>query len=176
MSAGALRGTLVGACSALVTAAAHAAAAAGGSVLGSPLLMLALLCGTVGAAVTTVRVEGRAAEVLTLAAALGLAQAIGHVTLAAAAHHGGHGSAPTPLMLSAHLLATVGLAALIALTEYLYAVCGSVLCWLHLFVRPRGRPRLRRALISRPVLVARPVLLRSGLGMRAPPRGAVICG
>lgn len=174
MSAGALRGTLVGACSALVTAAAHAAA--GGSVLGTPVLLLALLCGTVGAAVSTVRVEGRAAEILTVTAALGLAQAIGHLTLAAGAHHGGHGAAASLPMLSAHLLASVGLAALIALAEYLYAVCGSVLCWLRLIVLHRGRPRLPRTASARPVLVARPVLLRSGLGMRAPPPLAACCG
>lgn len=174
MSAGVLRGTLVGTCSALVTAAAHAAA--GGNVLGTPLLLLALLCGTVGAAVSTVRFESRAAQLLTVTAALGVAQAIGHMTLAASAHHGGHAGAPSLLMLTAHLVATVGLAALIALAEYLFAVCGSVLCWLHLVVVHRGRPGPRRPVRGRPVPVVRPVLLRSGFGMRAPPRGAASCG
>lgn len=174
MSAGAVRGTLVGACSALLTAAAHAAA--GGSVLGTPVLLLALLCGTVGAAVSTVRLDGRTAQILTLAAALGLAQATGHVTLAAAAHHGAHGATPPLLMVSAHLLATVGLAAMISLAEYLYAVCGSVLCWLRLFVLHRGRPRPQRPVRARPVLMRRPVLLRCGLGMRAPPRDVASCG
>ncbi|AQA05234.1 hypothetical protein BVC93_25730 [Mycobacterium sp. MS1601] len=166
MSAGALRGVLVGVCSALVTGAAHAAG--GGSVSGATLVVLALLCGTVGAGTSAVRAEGPMVGILIPAIALGAAQVMGHVVLTLAAHHTGHAGATTAAMLVAHLVGTVALAALIGIVEFLYRSAGSVLCWLRPVAIHRGRPRAA-AFRARAVIVARPVLLRSGTGMRAPP-------
>jgi len=169
MSAGALRGVLVGACSALATGAAHAAG--GGSVSGAALFLVALLCGSVGAAASAVRIRGRVAGLLVPALGLSTAQLTGHVVLALAAHHGGHGAASSTGMLAAHVLGTVALAALIGLAEFLYRSVGSVLCWLRPVDVHRSRPT--HAPVAAPAqLPPRPVLLRCGFGMRAPPRAA----
>ncbi|MDF2824306.1 MAG: hypothetical protein K0R68_1714 [Mycobacterium sp.] len=165
--AGVLRGVLVGACSALFTAAAHTAA--GGLPTGTPLLLLALLCGTVGAVVSAVTVERFASAIATLTTAVVVAQSLGHLALSAAPHH----HAPMgATMLAAHILAALALAVLIALTEFLYRICGSVLCWLRLVLLYQGRPQPPAA-PGRVVVIVRPVLLRPGLGMRAPPVGTV---
>lgn len=165
--AGVLRGTLVGACSALFTAAAHTAV--GGPPTGTPLLLLVLLCATVGAAVSTVTAERFATTIATLTAAVVFAQSLGHLALAATAHHT---SPLSSAMLAAHAMAAVTLAVLIALTEYLYRMCGSVLCWLRLVILHRGQPQ-EPAAPPPVVIVVRPALLRPGLGMRGPPLGTV---
>ena len=74
-------------------------------------------------------------------------------------------------MVASHAAAAVVLGAAITAAEYLYVVCASVLCWLRLFATPAARftPFVPRRIAN--VFVARPVLLRSGLGMRAPPLG-----
>jgi hypothetical protein len=167
--AGVLRGTLVGVCSALFTAAAHAAG--GGAPSGTSLILLALACATIGAAISTVTIESYRAKIAALTLVVCVAQSAGHVTLMAAAHHGVHADAmPVPMVLS-HLLAAAALAVLIAAAEFLHQVCGSVLCWLRLVMLHRTRAHLPVP-GHRDVVVVRPVLLRSGLGMRAPPCGA----
>jgi hypothetical protein len=164
--AGALRGVLVGAVSALLTAVAHAAA--GGTPLGTPLLLLVIACATVGTATSALAIEHRRAEIVILVGALGAAQVVGHVILAGAEHHGTHSVVPSMPMLAAHAATTVVLAVLISLAEFLYQVCQSVLCWLRLVAIHRSRAvgSVLRDTTETPV---RRVLLRSGMGMRAPP-------
>lgn len=162
------RGALVGASSAAMTAGAHAAAG-GGLPRGTALVLVLLLCATVGAMLGALRVEGRAARWIATASALGLAQLAGHLALAATGHHhGGDDFAAGPSMIAAHAVAAVALGAAISVAEYLYVVCTSVLCWLRLFAlrEPRPTARVRRRPTN--VVVVRPVLA-AGLGMRAPP-------
>ncbi|CAN3128260.1 hypothetical protein ACNUDN_10120 [Mycobacterium sp. smrl_JER01] len=163
-----VRGALVGACSAALTLGAHAAA--GGALPGGGALVLALLlCATVGALSAVVDVEGRTAQWAATTAALGIAQALGHVALTVTGHHHGGGEfTAAPAMVAAHALAAILLGAAIAAVEYLYLVCISVLCWLRLFTRRMMRPAPRAARRSTTIVVARPVLA-TGLGMRAPP-------
>lgn len=83
-------------------------------------------------------------------------------------HHGGAlVSAP---MLALHAAAAVGLGLLIGAVEYLFIVCATVLSWLRLFAVGRVEPAGDAAWWPSDVVVARPVLLRAGLGMRAPPQ------
>ncbi|ANW65002.1 hypothetical protein BCA37_16655 [Mycobacterium sp. djl-10] len=169
ISAGALRGALVGVCSALTTGAVHAAG--GGSVSGAALSLVALLCGSVGAAASAVRVWGRVAGLVVPTLGLGIAQLIGHLVLTLAAHHAGHVATSSMGMLAAHALGTLALAALICLAEFLYRSVGSVLCWLRPVDIHRSRPK--GAAVAAPTETPpRPVLLRCGFGMRAPPRPA----
>ena len=164
--AGALRGALVGIFSALLTVLAHAAA--GGNPRGTPLVLLVIACATVGVAAGALDTEHHRAEIAVLIGTLGAAQVLGHVVLAAADHHGMHSVLPSVPMLVAHLATTVVLAVLISLAEFLHEVCRSVLCWLRLVAIHRSRPvgPVLRDTTPTPV---RPVLLRSGMGMRAPP-------
>ncbi len=163
---------MVGACSAVVTAAAHAAA---GGVLpqGGPLIVSALLCATVGAVLAMATLENRRGRLLAIIGALAVAQSLGHImlTVTAGHHHGGFDT--TPSMVAAHVAAVVALGAAIASAEYLYVVCASVLCWLRLFAsaapRPVARP-LRLGLDDPNSVVTQPVLCSSGRGNRAPPR------
>jgi hypothetical protein len=85
-------------------------------------------------------------------------------------HHEHSGWLLTTPMLMLHVLAAGGLGLLINAVEYLYAVCGSVLCWLRIFAAGHIRPAAGQAWRPTNVIVARPVLLRAGLGMRAPPQ------
>ncbi|MGB3483300.1 MAG: hypothetical protein WBB07_13930 [Mycobacterium sp.] len=162
-----LRGTLVGACSVLMTAAAHTAG--GGSAHGTALALLLLIGAAIGAVVSAISVERHWVSVAASAGALGLVQVVGHTAMSAAAHHG---ATPSTLMVGAHLVATVAVAVLLTLVEFLYLVCGSVLCWLRLVIVHRGRPRLPAGGAFASVVV-RPVRLCPGLGMRAPPRAVV---
>jgi hypothetical protein len=164
------RGALVGASSAMMTTGAHAAAG-GGLPRGSALIAVLLVCATVGAMVAALRVEGRVARWLATSAALGAAQFVGHLVLAVAGHHhAGADLAPGPTMIAAHAIAAVVLGAAISVTEYLYVVCSSVLCWLRLFALRTPRPVARRRRRTTNIIVPRPVLASGGLGMRAPPR------
>jgi hypothetical protein len=168
-----VRGGLVGLCAALVTAAAHAGAG-GGVPTGSALILLLIVCATVGAAVGGIRLEGRHTHAFLVIGALCVGQALGHVTLTVGGGHHEHaGWLLTPPMLMLHVLAALALGLLISAVEYLYAVCASVLCWLRIFVGGRLRPEGRSWRPSN-VVVARPVLLRAGLGMRAPPQVSVV--
>ena len=167
--AGYVRGGLVGLCAALVTATAHAGAG-GGAPAGGALILLLVVCATVGAVVGGITLEGRHSRAALVIGALAAAQVLGHVMLTIGGHHEHSGWLLTPPMLMLHVLAAVGLGLLINAVEYLYAVCGSVLCWLRIFAAGHIRPAAGQAWRPTNVIVARPVLLRTGLGMRAPPQ------
>lgn len=164
-----VRGALIGLTSAALTSGAHVAA--GGNIpRGAALVLTLLLCATVGALSSSLRIDGRVASWAATTSALGLAQLLGHVALTVTSHHHGtDGLAPGALMTAVHLGAAVLLGGAITAAEYLYVVCASVLCWLRLFAGRALRPvpRVRRRPTK--VVVARPVLA-TGLGMRAPPR------
>lgn len=167
-----LRGALVAMSSATATIGAHAAA--GGALpQGASLFVAVLVCAATGASTGGLRLESRRAGLIGVVAALGIAQLLGHLTLAVASAHHHHGAAMTPAMATAHVGAAVALGAAIAAVEYLYVVCASVLCWLRLFACAAVRPPVRALRWCTDVVVAQPILLRSGLGMRAPPVVAV---
>jgi hypothetical protein len=167
-----LRGALVGASSAVVTIGAHTAA---GGVLpqGSALVFAMLVCATVGAFVGSTELEGRHIRMLGVVGGLCAAQLLGHMTMAmAGGHHDSAGGAGlTASMVAAHAAAAMVLGIAITAVEYLYVVCVSVLCWLRLFAiaAPSYASSAVRWVAN--VLVVQPVLLLSGLGMRAPPAG-----
>jgi hypothetical protein len=167
--AGYVRGGLVGVCSALVTATAHAGAR-GGAPTGGALILLLVVCATVGAVVGGITLEGRHSRAVLVVGALAAAQVLGHVMLTVAGHHEHSSWLLTPPMLMLHALAAVGLGLLINAVEHLYTVCGSVLCWLRIFAAVHIRPAAGQAWRPTNVIGARPVLLRTGLGMRAPPQ------
>ncbi|MFS0901234.1 hypothetical protein AB3M98_28080 [Mycolicibacterium litorale] len=165
--AGALCGVLVGACSGLFAMAAHAVA--GGHIpTGPTLVLVALVCAAVGA-LAGANGQARSAGLI---AAVGAGQLLTHVVLAVTAGHhgGGHEVVPSVPMLLAHAFAAVALGLLIGLVGHLYRVCASVLCWLMLTLVHRGRPSAPRRRHRRTSVVLHQVLLRSGLGMRAPPQ------
>ncbi|KUI38643.1 hypothetical protein AU197_22840 [Mycobacterium sp. IS-1590] len=165
-----VRGGLVGACSALLTATAHTIA--GGRLPGGSALVVAVLvCATVGAAVARPGLDGRYARLLGVVGALSLAQFFGHLAFVVAGGHVHSATALglTPAMVAAHVGAAVVLGAAIAAVEYLYVVCVSVLQWLRLFATSGPRPRVRRVHRVVKTVVAESVLFSYGLGMRAPP-------
>lgn len=169
-----MRSALVGACSAVVTVAAHAAAG-GVAPHGGRLVVVMLVCATVGAVLAAAPLEGRRGRLLGVIGALTLAQSLGHLTLmASGAHHHGDAMGVTPSMAAAHLAAAVMLGVAITSVEYLYAVCASVLCWLRLFAIAALRPAARLLPLGTNDVVAQSVLRCSGLGMRAPPRHAAL--
>jgi hypothetical protein len=165
-----VRGGLVGACSAALTATAHTIA--GGELpRGSALIVLMLVCATAGAVVARAPLDGRHARFVGTTGALSLAQILGHLTFVVAGEHV-HSAAAlglTPAMVAVHVGAAVVLGAAIAAVEYLYVVCISVLGWLRIFAALGLRPRVRRVRRAAKTVVAESVLLRYGLGMRAPP-------
>lgn len=131
--------------------------------------MLSLLCALAGALASSVIVRSRCAQIVVLTTALGAVQLLGHVVLSLAAHHHSGTELITPIMVTAHMVATLGVASLISLVEYLYVVSVSVLRWLRLFAVDRTPPskRIRRRPTNR--VVVQSVLLARGIGMRAPP-------
>ncbi|MGH3582402.1 MAG: hypothetical protein ACRDUX_31000 [Mycobacterium sp.] len=168
--AGWLRGCLVGACSAVVTIAAHAAAS-GEMPQGAALIVALLVCATTGATAGSITLEGRRVRLVGVMLALGIAQLLGHVTLVVAGghHHAAEGWGLTPSMFAAHMASAVVLGLAISAAEYLYVVCASLLCWLRLFATAGPRPAhlAVRRVTSAPRVES--ILLRSGLGMRGPP-------
>ncbi|KLI08996.1 hypothetical protein ACNQR7_08725 [Mycolicibacterium senegalense] len=164
-----LRGGLVGACSALTATVAHTAAG-GMAPAGSPLIVLLLLCAALGAAVGGLNLQTRSARTWWLIAGLGAGQLLGHFALAMSGGHHHHAEALlTAPMAGMHAAAAIGLGVLIGVAEYLFVVCASVLTWLRIFATARIRPLIHEPRRPSNVVVARPVLLRTGLGMRAPP-------
>jgi len=163
-----VRGGLVGVLATVVTASAHAAAG-GGLPSGSALIVTALACTTVGAALAGLRIDGGRIRVAGIVGALAVAQALGHVVLAVAVEHA-HGVGVTPGMALAHLAGAVLLGLAVNAVEYLLVVCASVLCWLRLFAAAAHRAAVRLGFRATSDGVAQSILLRSGLGMRAPPR------
>ena len=173
--AGLLRGGFVGSCSVLVTILAHAAG--GGDVpMGSALVLLVLVCATVGAGVATVELSGRYARLGLIIVALSAGQALGHLTLALAGghHHSGSILQASPPMLVLHVIAAIVLGLLIGVFEYLYVVSSSLLCWLRLFATDVHSPAVARVRHRLDVVVVRRVLPCAGLGMRAPPRPSIL--
>ncbi|MHC9294523.1 hypothetical protein ACRCUN_18840 [Mycobacterium sp. LTG2003] len=166
-----MRGGLVGACSALTAAVAHTAAG-GAAPSSSPLVVLVMLCATLGAVVGGFTAETRVGRTALLIAGLAAGQTLGHLALSLAGGHHHATSLLTGPMLALHMAAAVGLGLLIGAVEYLYVVCASVLCWLRVFILGRIRPVGHAVWWPTDTVVARPVLLRAGLGMRAPP---VVC-
>ena len=164
-----MRGGLVGLCAALVTATAHASGG-GGAPAGGALVLLLVVCATVGAVVGGITLDGRVSRAALVVGAMAAAQVLGHMVLTVCGHHEHTGWLMTAPMLLLHVLAAVGLGLLINAVEYLYAVCGSVLCWLRIFATGHIRPPSGQGWRPTNVIVARPVLLRTGLGMRAPPQ------
>ncbi|ULE35217.1 hypothetical protein [Mycobacterium sp. IDR2000157661] len=164
-----LRGGLVGACSAVVTAGAHTSA--GADLPGGAALTLALLvCATFGAVLARIRLDGRYARMFGVVGALSLAQVLGHLTFViAGGHHHADPFGLTGSMMVAHVAAALALGVAISAAEYLYVVCSSVLHWLRVFAALVIRPQSRSTRFVLRTVVAEPVLLNSGLGMRAPP-------
>lgn len=128
-----------------------------------------MVCAALGAAVAGLTPDTRWVRTALLIGALGAGQALGHAALTVAGGHHHAASSFTAPMLGLHIAAAVGLGLLIGLAEYLYVVVASVLCWLRIFAAVRIRPPARELWWPSNTVVARPVLLRTGLGMRAPP-------
>ncbi|MEN4472756.1 hypothetical protein [Mycolicibacterium cosmeticum] len=166
-----LRGGLVGGSSAVLATSAHAGAA-GALPHGAALVAALLVCATAGAAVGAVELCTGRTRAVAVFAALCAAQFLSHVTLAVTGghHHAGDGMGLTPAMIAAHTGAAVLLGLSIAVVEHLYTVCATLLTWLRLFTVSSPRPTSPPIRWAEPVVV-RPVLLRPGLGMRAPPFG-----
>ncbi len=166
-----LRGGLVGGSSAMLATSAHAGAA-GAVPHGAALVAALLVCATAGAAVAAVDVSGRYARGIAVFAALCAAQFLSHITLAVTGghHHAGDGMGLSPAMIAAHAAAAVVLGLSIVVVEHLYTVGATLLTWLRLFAVSSPRPTPPPVRRAEPVVV-RPVLLRPGLGMRAPPFG-----
>jgi len=167
-------GALVALSSASLTAVAHTAA--GGSVpVGAPLASLLIVSVAVGAIAAAITVTQQYyARIAALMAALCGGQLLGHLTLSVAAGHHGVGMVPSTSMLAMHVIAAAILGLLIGLVEHVYVVCESVLCWLRLFAVNRCRPATRLPRTGTTSVVVQSVLLRSGLGMRAPPQGTAL--
>ncbi|OBG22801.1 hypothetical protein A5765_20020 [Mycolicibacterium celeriflavum] len=165
-----LRGGLVGACSAILTATAHTFAH-GELPRGSALIVAMLLCATAGTAAARLTLDGRHARLVGAVGALSIAQVLGHLSFVVAGghHHSAAALGFTPAMVAAHLGAALVLGAAIAAVEYLYVVCVSVLRWLRIFAALALRPRMRRVHRVAKTVVAESVLFNYGLGMRAPP-------
>ncbi|MCX2714373.1 hypothetical protein [Mycolicibacterium sp. J2] len=168
-----LRGGLVGGSSAVLATSAHTGAA-GALPHGAALVAALLVCATAGAAVGAVDLRSRHARAVAVFAALCAAQFLSHVTLAVTGghHHAGAAMGLTPAMIAAHTGAAVVLGMSIAVVEHLYTVCATLLTWLRLFAVSTPRPTSPTVRWAEPVVI-RPVLLRPGLGMRAPPFAAV---
>ncbi|OBG86797.1 hypothetical protein A5698_27195 [Mycobacterium sp. E136] len=172
-----VRGVLVGACSAVLTAAAHAFA--GGQLpRGSALIFAMLVCATVGAGAARPVLDGRRARVIGVVGALSAAQILFHLAFVVAGGHVHTAAALgfTPAMVAAHIGAAILLGAVIAAVEYLYVVCVSVLRWLRIFATLGVPPPARRLDRDVKTVVAESVLGSYGLGMRAPPRRCTTAG
>jgi hypothetical protein len=169
-----LRGGLVGACSALVAAAAHSSVG-DSAPSGGALVIAVLICLIVGAAVGDLALQDRRRRLVAVVSALCSAQVLCHLLLVATGHHhqAADGLGLSPAMLAAHAGAAVTLGGAICASEYLYVVCVSVLCWLRLFAARGPRPSHRHTRRITSAASVRDTYLCSGLGMRAPPRGFV---
>jgi hypothetical protein len=165
-----LRGGLVGVCSAVVATTAHTIAG-GGAPHGSALAVAVLACMITGAAAGELDLESRRHRIAGIITGLVVAQALCHLTLAAAGqhHHASAALGVTPTMLAAHAAGALILGVGICAAEHLYVVCSSVLCWLRLFAAAAISPPRLTARPTRRALVPRMALLSAGLGMRAPP-------
>lgn len=158
-----LRGATAGALTATLAVAAHAAA--GGAVpSGGAAVLLAVLSAVLGAVAGSTE---RLAETRTLLVLLVAGQVIGHAMLAAAGHS--HAAALQPAMLSAHLLAVLAGAVLIAVADRLCralsrAVHGCTAVPVSAPTAPRrpALPRVHQPLQSR-------LLIAVSISHRGPP-------
>ncbi|MGW6374841.1 hypothetical protein ACWFRB_02095 [Rhodococcus sp. NPDC055112] len=163
-----MRGAFVGSTSGAVSVAAHALGG-GTAPAESSVVLLMLGCAAVGAAVASVRVARH--QLLFVAAALTLGQAIGHAALAMGAVHL-HGPQLSPQMVAAH-------AAAVAVTAVLIRACErGCVCALSALSRRVPAPFTEvQALVPVAVCVpsdsptpARWLLVGSGTGTRGPPQ------
>jgi hypothetical protein len=139
-------------------------------------MLVFLVCATVGAVAGGITLEGRHSRNALVIGVLCIGQALGHLTLTVGGgHHERSAWLLTAPMLAMHAVAAVGLGLLISAVEHLYVVCASVLCWLRIFAAKRIHPGPGQAWRASNVVVARTVLLRGGLGMRAPPQSSFVC-
>ncbi|MFG1784087.1 hypothetical protein ACGFIU_16750 [Rhodococcus oryzae] len=163
-----MRGAFVGSTSGAVSIAAHALGG-GAAPTESSVVLLMLGCAAVGAVIASVRVARH--QLLVVAAALSLGQAIGHIALEMGAVHL-HGPQLSPQMVAAHAAAVAVTAVLIRAGE---RGCISALSALS--------RRVPAPFTEVPVLVpvavrvpadsptpARWLLVGSGTGTRGPPR------
>ncbi|MFE7744047.1 hypothetical protein [Nocardia sp. NPDC057455] len=171
---GHLRGGLVGVLVGVLAVAAHGAAG-GGAPGSTELTLLMLIAAGAGAAAGTVRAYPRPSV---LAGLLGGGQLLSHAALSVLLGHDhpGTGTAttvsplPTGWMLLAHTAATVGCAALIVLTERLYAAASGALR--AIFAPPRRMRIVGAPLWSDPGLLPPRCAPLGALGPRAPPVSA----
>lgn len=135
---------------------------------GAALPSLLLVCATIGGVTSRAPRSGHVPHVVYVVLALCGGQFLGHATLVVDGGHHGAATMSWP-MLAAHAGAAVVLGVLISASEYLYVLASSVLCWLRLVAIDRSRAVVRRSWRPTNTVVAQLILLRSGLGMRAPP-------
>jgi hypothetical protein len=165
IAAARLRGGFVGATSASVAVAAHDAG--GGSLpTGATVALLVVACATVGAVTTTSTRRGLPSVLAFVAAG----QLIGHcvMTYASGHAHGSHWSLP---MVSAHAVAAVACAGLICAAERLCAAAlGELRRLIVVTLHVSGDDaHARKAPTSPSTPIQSRILIRSGLGTRAPP-------
>lgn len=157
-----MRGIASGLLTAALAVAAHGAAN-GVAPSGTAVMLLAVLAATAGGLATTM---SRAADVRVLFGLLAVAQVIGHVMLTVAGHD--HGESPGAAMLTAHTVAVVAGALLIAAGDRL---CGVISRVVQVAVRPVVAPVPARPLVI--VSVDHPrrstLLLAASVSHRGPP-------
>lgn len=117
-----LRGIASGLLTAALAVAAHGAAN-GVAPSGTAVVLLAVLAATAGGLATTM---SRAADARVLFGLLAVAQVVGHVMLTVAGHGHGHEASPGAAMLTAHTMAVVAGALLIAAGDRLCGVISRV--------------------------------------------------
>jgi hypothetical protein len=165
-----MRGAFVGSTSGAVSVAAHALGG-GTAPAESSVVLLMLGCAAVGAVIASVRVNRH--QLLVVAAALALGQAIGHLALEMGAVHL-HGPQLGPEMVAAHAAAVAVTAVLIRAGEH------GCVCALSALSRRVPTP-FAEAPVPAPIAVcvpadsqapARWLLVGSGTGTRGPPRSA----
>lgn len=168
VSAGRLRGALIGMCSAGLAALAHGSA--GGSMPPGPaLVVLVIACAVIGASASGVFFARGGCHPLVRVGALIAGQVAGHSVLAVSSHGHTHcADSLTPRMLVAHGAAVPLCALLIGLAERLYLVCVSALSWRTVFLVDRSRPA--PTAVRRPTRFVLPESVVPGtVGSRAPP-------
>ncbi|WP_231496678.1 hypothetical protein [Rhodococcus sp. UNC363MFTsu5.1] len=163
-----MRGAFVGSTSGAVSVAAHALGG-GTAPTESSVVLLVLGCAAIGAAIASVRVDRH--QLLIVAAALTLGQAIGHVALAMGAVHP-HGPQLGPAMVAAHAAAVAVSALLIRAGE---RGCVAALSALTRripapFVEAPVPGPVADCVPSDGPMPARWLLVGSGTGTRGPPQ------
>ncbi|NLE78965.1 MAG: hypothetical protein GX610_05165 [Rhodococcus sp.] len=158
-----LRGAAVGALSAGLAFAAHGM---GGGIAPAPAALVLLVAVCAGLGAVTATLPRHRFTRLSLVAALGAGQLLGHLALSTTAHT--HSVVPPLAMLGAHAAATLLCAALVAGAESLY---GPIVRVLRVVLRPPAP-----LVPTTPSLVVAPrpadpvgALLRASISRRGPP-------